>query len=833
MEHVATPEIVAGLTALLLLAAATLALTERLKFPFSVALLLLGIVLGSLVRQLPQVFGALAELVISADLILFVFLPSLIFESAIHLDWRALKANLAPVLLLAVPGLLLSTGLIGGLLWLVTDLPLPATLLLGAILSATDPVAVIALFKRLGAPARLTVLVEGESLFNDATSIVLSRILIGIFAAGSMSVGTVVSGVADFFLVFCGGIATGLVLAELAAWALARVQSNPAIEITLTTVLAYLSFLLAEELLHVSGVMATLAAGLSYGHRGWMQVSVSVRAYLHHFWEYIGFVATALIFLLVGLNTELALLAEHFGLLSWLIAGMLFSRLVVIYGLIPLTNRLPGASPVSRDYQAVMYWGGLRGAIALAIALSLPNDFPYRQDFIALVLGAVLFTLLVQGVSMDRLVRWLKLDRRPLADRHGALESEAQALRHALERLPQLSQGGLFSSATADRLRREYARRLDEAEGRLAELRRKELDARSARTLLHLRSLGEERAQLHALYDHGHLDQRALRILAGLNADLQDAVRHGLELPDDRQFIDAGGAFGTLRRQLEHRMPRLFGRARHARMALSYQAHWATYQVCSTVLADLQAGAGPSTAQADLLAQYRHWRAQARDFLDQMAEQYPEFVGAMQERHARRLAVLAEAQTLRDRLARGLLDASTAETQLHARAGQLAALRAVAVDELRVDPAELLRKVPLFAGMAAAEFSLLAEHMRERSFVAGEMILQQGDAGDSLFLIARGVVRVSVATPTGEHELATLLAGDYFGEMALLDRQPRSASVRAVSPCTTYELQGTDFGGVLASHPTMAAAVHATAARRREALSNGEAGARVQDIEAS
>ena len=215
-------------------------------------------------------------------------------------------------------------------------------------------------------------------------------------------------GAIDFVVVFVGGLVVGGLLGLLTGYALGKVEDH-FIEITLTTVLAYVSYLVAEEVLHVSGVMATIAAGLTIGGWGRMKISYAVRDYLEHFWEYVAFLANALIFLMVGLRVEPFALWATLGLLFWVVVALLVSRAVVIYGLMPFVQRLPRAEPMNRAYKAVIFWGGLRGAIALAIVLSLP-PFAHREVFVALVMGAVLFTLLVQGLSIEPLVRWLGLD---------------------------------------------------------------------------------------------------------------------------------------------------------------------------------------------------------------------------------------------------------------------------------------------------------------------------------------------------------------------------------------------------------------------------------------
>ena len=369
--------IVAGVVTLLLIATVTRAMTRRLKLPFSVVLVLVGIGLAALSTAYPRVFAVLHDLEISSALIFYVFLPTLTFEAAFNLDARQLRENLGSILVLAGPGLLLSTLIIGLIVGMTTPIPLTAALLLGAILSATDPVAVVALFGRLGAPQRLRVLVEGESLFNDATSIVLARLLLGVVLAGTVSGRVIVQGAVDFVVVFVGGLGVGWLLGLLTGYALGKVEDR-FIEITLTTVLAYVSYLVAEEVLHVSGVMATIAAGLTIGGWGRMKISFTVRHYLESFWEYVAFIANALIFLLVGLRVEPFSLWATLGLLFWVVVALLASRAAVVYGLMPLVERLPRAEPMTRAYRAVIFWGGLRGAIALAIVLSLP-PFQYRE----------------------------------------------------------------------------------------------------------------------------------------------------------------------------------------------------------------------------------------------------------------------------------------------------------------------------------------------------------------------------------------------------------------------------------------------------------------------
>ncbi|NVK42521.1 MAG: cation:proton antiporter [Oceanospirillaceae bacterium] len=821
--HIA--HLVAGIIVLLLIAAATLAVTEKLRFPFTVALVLVGLVLAELGDSYPDTFGAFKELEISSGLILYVFLPTLVFESAFHLDARQLRRDLVPVLVLAVPGLLVSTFIIGGLMALVTPIPFVAALLLGAILSATDPVAVISLFKRLGAPRRLTVLVEGESLFNDATSIVLARVLVGILVAGVVSAESVVGGMLDFVVVFVGGLLVGWLMALLTGYLLTLVEGHHPIEITLTTILAYASFLVAEELLHVSGVMAAVAAALTFSGWGWIRVTPAVRVYLEHFWEYMAFIATALIFLMVGLKVELSSLLETMPLLVWVILGMLLSRLVVVFGLMPLVERMPGAQPVGMGYKAVIYWGGLRGAIALAIVLSLPA-FEYSDIFTSLVMGAVLFTLLVPALTIDRLVHRLALDRPSLADRFARVEGNLLAKRRAQSRIPELMAGGLFSGSIAQQLQLNSDREMLTIREELAQLRRAELNANEERRLLYLRGFAEEQALFIDMFNKGHLSESSylrLRQQVALNLD---TVRFQDEL-DSIQFSERRRtALDQLRLRWLGRFAAMAGyleRLRIRQVAMDYEMSWGRYQSCGRVLERfdelVETESISARVAAEVRDQYVGWYDLARSQLDQMAEQFPEFVSDMQERLGQRLILLAEVEAIDEQLERGTLPAGIAEALEHEMTQQLRALRGHEVKRLRVEPTELLRKVPFLREIPEAEFAGLAARMRSLTVAEGDDIITQGETGYSLYLIARGVVRVILAEDGKSRQLATLMAGDFCGEMALLHQAPRSATVRAVTPCSLYELRREDVLVAMQDYPSIRQALEKAARDRKVAHS--------------
>ena len=272
---------VLGLFSLMTIAVLILPLSKRVKVPYTVLLALVGIIIGFLHGLLgitatdaglhSQLFNSFQSFDLTSEIIFFVFLPVLIFEASLAIDVRKLLSDIRPILFLAVIGLFISTFLIGGAVYAVSGMGFVVCLLLGAILSATDPVAVVAIFKDLGAPKRLAILVEGESLFNDATAIVLFTILAAMIAGTAEA--DLVGGGITFLKVFVGGIVVGFVMAHVFSWVISKVKGIALVEVSLTISLAYLAFLFAEHYLHVSGVMAVVTAALVIGSHGRTSIS--------------------------------------------------------------------------------------------------------------------------------------------------------------------------------------------------------------------------------------------------------------------------------------------------------------------------------------------------------------------------------------------------------------------------------------------------------------------------------------------------------------------------------------------------------------------------------
>jgi len=407
---------------------------RRFRIPYTVALVIVGALLALRSRL---------EITAAPELILSLLLPPLVFDAAFHLNLEAVRRNLASIVLFAVPGVLFNMAIVGGMMAWGAGLPVSLALVFGALIAATDPVAVVAIFRRLGVPRRLEVLLEGESLFNDGTAIVLFNLALAAALGGGFSLG---GAVVDFVREAAGGLLIGFLL----GWAVSRliaVIDDHLVETTLTTVLAFGSYLIAEQL-HVSGVLAVVIAGLVNGNLGPRGMSPTTRIVVLNFWEYVAFLANSAVFMLIGLQIDVDALLANGKEILWAVAGVLVSRAVVAYGLSWLSGRMPMA------WRHALYWGGLRGGVALALALSLPSALGEgRQMLAVMAFGVVFFTLVGQGLTIGPLVRRLGLTRRVEEQvEYERRHARAMSARAAHTHLARLHRDGLLSSATWERL---------------------------------------------------------------------------------------------------------------------------------------------------------------------------------------------------------------------------------------------------------------------------------------------------------------------------------------------------------------------------------------------
>ena len=453
------------------------------------------------------------------------------------------------------------------------------------------------------------------------------------------------------------------------------------------------------------------------------------------------------------------------------------------------------------------------------------NAAGFYVSIMALVMGAVLFTLLAQGLTVEALVRRFGLHVPPLSDRVARIEGLLSAKQRTLEQIPDLQTGGLFPPRIAEGVRSRCEAGIEEMKADLDELRRDELDVEQERKLLYLRSFGEENTIYYSMFSRGHLTERTYRNLAH-SIELQtEGIRHEGRLPEYTLHPPTGETIENVVYRVMDHIPGLGAWAesmRAERTARDYEIAWARSRGSLQVLEELAALGEAESARPeivdDIRASYEYWRENARGRLDQNAEQFPEFVHSTQERLAERMVLHAEREAIEAKADAGIIPEGVAEVMLEEMAEELRELRASKAGKLAVDPEELLKKVPFFRDTPEEEFAIVASKLRRRTAPAGEVIVKQGASGSSLYLVARGVIRVSRQDGGVTRDMATLMAGDFFGEMALLHGTPRTATCRAVTPCALYELRRDHMDTVREACPRIQHGLEEADERRRAEL---------------
>ena len=489
---------------------------RRWRVPYTVALVMAGLALGwTHAFQAPT---------LSKELLFSVFLPGLVFEAAFHIEFREFWRNRLAIAALAVPGVIAATALTALLLTPVASrlhfaegFDWHYALVFGALISATDPIAVVAIFRNLRAPQRLSVLLDGESLLNDGTGIVFFTLSLGIVAGTHVTAG----GLAwDFVVIVGGGLLVGCAAGFLVSKLIQRVD-DPMIEITLTTIAAYGSFVAAEQL-HYSGVIATVAAGMLCGNYGArVGMSASTRVATETFWEYVVFALNSIVFLLIGFEVNL-----HSLLVSWkavlvAYAVVTVGRGVVIFAVSGLLR--PTRERIPLSWSAVLTWGGLRGALPMVLVLSLPASFGYRELLVSMTFGVVILSILVHGLTISPLVQWLGVVA-PQRERkeYELARGRIQAARAALSELDRMAQVHFADRGLLASLRTQYERAMEQSAATLRETHLKLEDIQSEELLWAWRRLllAEKDAIIGAFQRGMLLQETYNELLADVDARL-------------------------------------------------------------------------------------------------------------------------------------------------------------------------------------------------------------------------------------------------------------------------------------------------------------------------
>ena len=808
----------------LLIGAVMRIVSSKTGFPYTIGMMVVGIVVGMLFGDSGVVHGhehegGLASVLmlgaaIDPHLIIFVFLPALVFESAYAIDVSEFRKSLGAIVVFAVPALVLSTLMVAGVMVSVTSSSWawswPAAVVCGALISATDPVAVVAILRELGVSKRLGTLIEGESLLNDGTAIVVFTLLMALLS-GEVSEFSISHALFEFIKVVSGGIAVGAVLAFVFSKWIGKLFNDPMAEISITLILAYSAMIIAEGLLHVSGVMAVVVAGLWMSGQGKTKISPEVQHFLHRFWEMLGYIANTLIFFLVGL--VIAVQAAHaapmdFVMIGVTYVGAMLVRAVLPYGFQPIANRV--SEGVSSGDSAVITWGGLRGAVSLALALIVAQneniDPELRRQILLVTAGVVMLTILVNGSTIGRLLSKLGYDEPPMGERLRLLAARSRALagvRHEVEEVSRdlrtVSWGEVFG-------------RLDERQNALnSELNEAKQALEKAPEATRVaaywsRALDVERQAYWSAYDHGTLAAGAVKRLSReIERQADNFARGHLDAPPSRLPENISvGLFGGL-----------FGGTGDAfeQSALTYDLSRAEAQAADQVLHALDAMTDvPEEILAPIKETYLGYRRAGKERIEDMRVNLPEMASAIEERLARRIELNFEREQYESLGHHGAIDHDTMEEQLRDVDVQMHQLAQLTTSVPIPETAVLVATTPMFASLDAGARELLADITEEMVLRPGDYLFHQDDPGSSLFVIARGAVNVLLGK--GEMVVDTLGGGDIIGEISLLTGAPRTASVRAATSVTLGKIERESFSALLAKSEHFEGEVWMAFARR-------------------
>jgi len=814
----------------LLVVSVLVPLAERFRLPHTVLLAIAGMGMGFLgswiiaadikLGAVGDAFVGLDKLEVGTDVFLPLFLPPLLFTAGLTIDVRRLMDEVHAVLLLAIVAVLVCIACVAGVVHFATGIDLVVCLLLGAVVSTTDPAAVIGIFRDVGAPKRLSILAEGESLLNDAVAIAAFGLFIGIIASQSIAdpMATIendpTSAIGVFLREFIGGLLLGFAMARVAMVILPRLGESDAAIASVTVSLCYLSFVLADRYLHVSGVVSVVMAALTVAAYGPTHLHPRQWTALRQIWTQLEFWASCLIFVLASM-----LAADVLLNVTWLYVwgvgavavGAFTARALVVFGMLPVLEATKLVQPVDNRYKAILVWGGLRGAVTIVLAMVAAGDqrIPIQvREFIAIsAVLFVLFTLFVNATTLGLVMHLLGLDKLSrlelaLRDRVLAL-SRVNVARHLRQIMRQQNAraGGIdvdpasAGDAEVESVPQELALDLEE------------------RVKIGLVTLCTREKELYLeLFEQQILSRRMVAVLAARADRLIDTVRdRGVagyeEWLDKIARPELGFRFALwLHRRfgIEGMVTeRLADRFEILMVSQSVLGELAAFNTSS--IADLL-GPDAETRLAELIGN----RQTAVDgALRALSLQYPGYAESIQARQLERAAIRFESAEYARRLREGIISREVYNDLREQLAERRGAISHRPPLDLGLELVAMIGRVSLFAALDREAIVAVGKRLRALVALPGEKIIAAGGKPDAMYFVAAGEVTVhagAVSIPLKE--------GDFFGEMGLLSAQPRSADVVANGYCHLLVLYKKDFNQLLGHRPEVRAEIEAVAARR-------------------
>lgn len=622
---------------------------KRVKLPHTVFLVVVGLILGVL-AQIPA-FSFFAEFTLTPNLLFFLLLPTLIFESAYNINARRMVEDAPIILILAVIGLVVSTLVIAGALYFLLafigfTVPFIYTLLFGALISATDPVAVLALFKEYGAPRRLSLIFEGESLFNDATGVALFMVVLAVATEGFHGVDTVVEGILTFSSMMIGGVIFGIIIGGIFAKLVGLTKENEVASITLTVVLAHVTFILAEILSHhlsiggfhfmLSPIIATTVSALLMGNYGRSKIHPSAEEFVEKLWGQLAFFSNSLIFILIGvLFVNVPVLDGT--LIMVVIATILivaFARAVSIYPVIGIFNGLSDKTKqIPMAWQHLLSWGSLRGALAVTMVLLVPDDLSFvgwnltasPKDFLlAMTVGCIFATLFIKATTIQSFMKRLKLDELTDIEKVEAEEARALISHEVTEKISHYKDRNYIDTNVAEELCAIHEAKYNKA---CINLRSTDSNGLSLR-VLRMYAIGIENRHLKNLYHHEEVNEVVYRRIQGKLQLQLEAIESGNLAPNMSIHTDGKDVFEVLAKKLRN----LFKPdSEEVKIDNLYMYYRAQTIISRKVLKELQS-VDKSNAEhifnaealTSVLELYTNFKTQSEKKLNDLALAYPE-----------------------------------------------------------------------------------------------------------------------------------------------------------------------------------------------------------------
>lgn len=815
-----------GLTGLLALVCFMPPLAGRVKLPYSVFLAIAGCLLGyvSHVHQwAPPVLGEfltiLSTFEVSSETFLVVFLPILLFEAALAMNVRKLLDDLGPILMMAVVAVIISTVLVGAVLSQVSGFSLVACLLLGSIVATTDPAAVIGIFKEVGAPTRLNTLVEGESLLNDAAAIALYAALVGVLSHSTELSFSSLS--QNFLYLFVGGGLTGFVIARLACLSFPLLRGWPAAEISLTISVAYLSYFVSEHYFHVSGVVATVVAGLVVGSTGRTRMAPTTFVTLSQSWHQFGFWANSLIFLfaamLIPKVMEQATWTHLFYVLLVFIST-LTARAIVVFGLVPLLSFSGLGARIGTRFRVVLWWGGLRGALSLALALAVTErtSLPIEvREFIAItVTGFVLATLFINGISLQPVIKMLGLNL--LTKKERALRNQAVIVATAMiqQETDEIARTEQVSAAAREKVHTAFDKSIEEDH----EL---QIEHFSLNERINLGLTILARREYERYFDvlkHQIIDRNMAERLLGRAERLEESVR----LRGVRGFESSTARVMRYPRRFRQamRVYEIFGVQRWLAFELSQR--FVALMCMRSISQQLLDFIGKKLPEilgdeaCERISELHEERLlQIREALQALALQYPNYSLWMQEHYLGRIARRLERERYGEMFDQSLISGEVYESLSDQVTRRWSFLDHDAPLDIAMGASELVARVPLLSGLPADAQRAVTKMLTPRLFLPDQLIWGKKAPPFGLYVVASGAV--TILLPDGTH--VELGSGEFFGEMYLLNHDvPEDFEVRSLGYSKVLCLPAKDFDQLMLQDPAIKEAIELVAKQRLRAL---------------